>query len=128
MDQNQKRYAVLRVKEVVEARTKELKAKFTIKTKEASDKDKLRAIRNNDVCLRSNAKLTMTLGEAFDFSALAPAEVLDGEKYDRALTQLFDKASKVKDLIMLGSSGEALAALNSFLEETSVADPKSKTA
>jgi hypothetical protein len=127
MDQNQKRYAMARVKEVLDVRAKELKVKFTSYVKEASDKAKLAAIRDMDVGLRGGAKLTMTLAEAFYFGDLAPAEVLDTDKYEKALAELNERAAKVKDLIMLGVSEDALVALNSFLEETTVADSKSKT-
>ncbi|MCK9568794.1 hypothetical protein M0R72_07630 [Candidatus Pacearchaeota archaeon] len=126
MDQNQKLYAMARVKEVLETRTKELKVKFTSCVKEASDRAKLDAIRDNDVELRGGAKLTMTLAEAFYFGDLVPAEVLDADKYEKALAELNERAAKVKDRIMLGDSRIALQELQAFLEENNIADSKSK--
>jgi hypothetical protein len=127
MDQNQKRYAMNRVKEVLDAKTKELKSRLTTKAKEPTDKAKLEAIRFNDVELKSKAQLSTPLGQAFDFSSLEIPNEVDEDKYAKSLVELCERAAKVKDLIMLGDSNVAMKELQSFIEETTVADSQSKT-
>jgi len=114
MDQSQKRYAMQRVKDVLNAKQVELKKKFVVTQKEVTAEQKRDAVYNSDVELKKNFKLTDTVEGAYDFRRLKPANEFDDKGFSLANILLRETASKVMDEIMLGDSTKALKLIQEF--------------
>jgi hypothetical protein len=117
MNQNQQRYAMQRVSQVLARRTTELRKKFTKTPKEVTDEQKLSAIYDGDVLLKRNMTLATTLREAYDFRRLRPEAIENLSGSQRALADLNDMAAAVRDEIMLGNETKALKLLHQFCNE-----------
>ena len=104
---------------VIETRTRKIDAlrkKFTKPAKDASDAEKLKAIKGGDVSLRYGAKLSSPLSEAFDFDGLDHSEVLDRKAFDVAANEVRQKADKIMDEIMLGDATKAIKSVRQFCD------------
>ena len=117
MDQNQKRYAIKRIDEVLATKANDLRQRFTKQSRQPSDLEKLRAIREGDVVLRRNATMSSPMAEAFDFSGLGPFTQVDQKPLGKALDLLKQQAAKVRDAVMLGDESNALKLIQSFCKE-----------
>jgi hypothetical protein len=111
---DQKRYALSRIAQEVERRTKALKLRCTTKPKGASAKQKLCAVRCGDVNLRYGISLETRLKDAYDFRDLEASERFNQKMYDQEAAKIQSGADVVRDEIMLGDEKEALALIRKF--------------
>lgn len=118
MDQNQKRYAMQGIDTSLTQKIDDLRVKHTKKAKVVSDGEKLNAIRNSDVYIKSyGVSLNTTLRDAFDFRRMAGADALDEAAFRKAKRAVEAAAAKVKDEIMLGDDKKAIALIRKFCGE-----------
>lgn len=117
MNQNQQRYAMQRVQQVLSQRAADLRKKFTKAPKEVTDEQKLSAIYEDDVHLKQNLALSTTLRDAYDFRRLRPEAIEDLTGSQKAIAELNDQAAAVRDEIMLGDEAKALKLIHQFCDK-----------
>lgn len=114
MNISQQRYAMARIDDAMKEKLDALKEKCTKPAKEASDKEKIEAIRNGDAELKWNISLKAPLGSAFNFSGVNRAPVLDQAAYKEGSRKIREESAKAKDEIMLGDTKKAIQLIRQF--------------
>ena len=115
MNMIQKRYAIDRINTVLRIKEEVVRVACTKKLPTPSDSYMLRAVRNDELCLKKGAKITDKLIDAYDFSDVWVGSSFDTNKFENMVTPIRKLAAKIRDEIMLGSSDAALDMIQNFV-------------
>lgn len=115
MNQEQRNYALGRITFMTDTKVKEITEKFTSPAVKLSFDEKVALVRNRKVLLTpSKIDKYDHLDDIFDFSKYEKKEAFNEAKAKPTITMIRDRATKVRDKIMLAEGMEALAAIEEF--------------
>lgn len=119
MDQSQRKYAMERVKELLQEKTTALRKKHLKASKPLTPEQKLQMIYNGTVDMVTRRKWTSTMLfiDAYDFKGLNGELVLDEKAFEKESIPLHRKAAAIRDQIMLGDTDTAIKLLEEFAKE-----------
>lgn len=117
MTEEQRRYLIRRVDEVLTSKIADVRERLTTLGKEISDDERAILLQTGKVKLKPHiTRITdyTEVVDAFDFSKYEYEEKINVKDFDREKRGLRRTANRIKDQIVLGPSEQALKLLEKF--------------
>lgn len=114
MNAAQRKYALERVTQIEGARVAALRDRMTTPAKSISKEERVRLVVSGKVKVRKDlTQWPYHTDDAFDFSQYSWDKKVSPD-FDDEAAKIKERASSVRDMIMLGDAAEALRLLNDF--------------
>lgn len=118
MKHSEQKYCMDRVTAIYHNKNSEIVTQYTKKGKELTEEARARLVRTGKVKLKPQYKNRITryadVDDVFDFTAAGYGDQVDTKGMAKAQEELTAEYRRVKDLIMLGDSTEALELIEAF--------------
>ena len=115
MKRDQQRYAMIRIDEALRDKLGDARATHTTPVKQPTAMQKREAIKRGAVGLKRHGwSLSTPIEDCYSFDGLQGEATTDEAAYRKEARKLRERASKVKDEIMLGDEAKALKLIREF--------------